>query len=107
MIDQCPREAEVIEAVMAGRPVGHGAGELGAHVAACGVCREVALVAGAIQDDYANARTEAVVPSAGHVWWRAQLRARQHRAETAGRPITCVQVVAGVLAACILFTMGG
>lgn len=107
MIDECAREAEVIEAVMAGRLLGPGAGELGTHVASCGVCREVAVVAGTIQDDFANARTEAVVPSAGHVWWRAQLRARQHLAETAGRPITCVQVVAGVLAGCALFTMGG
>jgi len=107
MIDECPREAEVVEAVAAGRMLGPGAGELGDHVSACAVCRDVAVVAGSIRDDYATARSEAALPSAGLVWWRAQLRARQQGAETAGRAITCVQGVAGVLAACALFTMGG
>ena len=41
------------------------------------------------------------------VWWRAELRARREVAERAARPITYVQAVAGSVAACLLFTLGG
>ena len=107
MIDECPREGEVVEAVMAGRWPGTSGTELVAHVGSCAVCADVVAVAGAIQEDYASARASAQVPSAGLVWWRAQLRARQRVAETAGRPITYVHAAAAVLAACLLFTLGG
>jgi hypothetical protein len=67
----------------------------------------VIVVAGAIRYDYESGRADVLVPSAGLVWWRAQLRARQQIAETAGRPITYVHAAAGALAAVLLFMLGG
>jgi hypothetical protein len=107
MIDQCPREADVVEAIAVGRWAGDGSTELASHAASCVICQEVALVAAAMRDEYESARAGARVPRAGLVWWRAQLRARQQVAETAGRPITYVQAAAGALAACLLFMLGG
>lgn len=107
MIDECPREGDVVEAFTAGRWPAGNAAELVAHVACCAICGDVVVVAGAIQDEYASTRASAQVPSAGLVWWRAPLRARQRVAETAGRPITYVHAAAAVLAACLLFTLGG
>jgi hypothetical protein len=107
MIDECPREADVVEAIIAGRWVALGATDLAQHAASCAVCRDVAAVGGAMRDEYEMAWAAAQVPSAGLVWWRAQLRARHQLAETAGRPITYVHAAAGTLAACLLFVLGG
>ena len=37
------------------------------------------------------------LPSAGQVWWRAELRARHEAARLAQRPVLAVQVVAAVV----------
>ena len=70
------------------------------------ICAETALVAAAIDDSREQLRAAAVVPDAGRVWWLAQLRARREAIQTAGRPITLIQVVAfacatGLLGACL------
>jgi hypothetical protein len=46
-----------------------------------------------------TSRCEARVPSAAHVWWRAQMRARQEAAAAAARPIAVAQGVAAASAA--------
>jgi hypothetical protein len=107
MIDECLREAEVVEAVANGAWPSACSADLKAHVASCAICSELAAVAGAIRGDCESARAHLQVPSAGLVWWRAQLRARQHNAEAAGRPISYVQAAAAVLAAGLLFMLGG
>jgi len=95
-IDECGREADVLEAVAFGRWPDHAA-ELRAHVAACAVCADLAEVAQALHDDRDAACREAPVPTAGMVWWRATIRARADAARTASRPITVAQ---GIAAAC-------
>ena len=107
MIDECLREAEVVESVANGAWPSASTADLKAHVASCAICGELAAVADAIRADCQSARAHLQVPSAGLVWWRAQLRARQQNAEAAGRPITYVQVAAGVFAASLLFMLGG
>jgi hypothetical protein len=107
MNDECLREAEVVEEIETGRWPAASPAELQSHAASCAICGDVVAVAKAIRDECESARAAIRVPSAGLVWWRAQLRARQHVAETAGLPITYVHAAAAVLAACLLFTLGG
>src|SRR5262245_52513735 len=99
MIDECPREADVVEAIAAGTWPMLGSTELAQHAESCPVCREVAAVGVELHRDYQATLAAAHVPSAGLVWWRAQLRARQQVVETAGRPITYVHAAAGAFAA--------
>ncbi len=107
MIEECPREADVLDAVSRGTWPDARTDDLAAHAAACAICRDVAEIAGAVRRDYEAARLEAQLPSAGLVWWRAQLRARQEGAAAADRPITIAQAAAGTAAAIVLFSLGG
>jgi hypothetical protein len=91
---ECVRENEIVEAVVSGRwPDACGA-DLRNHVSACHICKEVAVVAGALQEEHDTALAEARVPSAGLVWWRAELRARREGAKAAERPLTLVHSLA-------------
>lgn len=93
---ECEFEADVLAAAMQGRWPEHMDAELRAHVETCPVCADVAVAAGAIE----RVREQSVhIPDAGRVWWLAQLRARREAAETAGTPITAVQVIAFALGA--------
>jgi hypothetical protein len=96
---ECLREAEVLDEIGAGRWPERTPAALREHVAECEVCRDLALVASGLAADGDAARTAMAgvpLPSAGQVWWRAELRARQEKALLAQRPITAVQVVATV-----------
>jgi hypothetical protein len=96
---ECLREAEILDEIGAGRWPEQTPAALREHVAACAVCRDLALVAAGLAADGDAARTAMAgvpLPSAGQVWWRAELRARQEKALLAQRPITAVQVVATV-----------
>ena len=72
----CRFEADVLAAVAAGS-WDHAPEELKAHVTTCGTCSDLALVSQLLKTDHAAMVAEANVPSAGQVWWRAQMRARQ------------------------------
>jgi hypothetical protein len=101
---ECEFEAEVLAAVLQARwPESAGEG-LRAHVVECPICSDVAAIAGAIDESRQELRESAVLPDAGTVWWRAQLRARREAAVEAGRPITGAQVIAG---ACALGVLAG
>lgn len=105
-VHECAREAEVLEAVTAGRwPF---AGELQAHAASCPVCNDLVSVAAAFTEDTHDGLLRADVPPSGLVWWRAQRRARTDAARTAGRAITFVQVasIIGAIAAALAL-LGG
>jgi len=52
-----------------------------------------AIVADAIAREAALAGSEAQPPSSAIVWWRAQMRARQERAQLAEKPITIVHAL--------------
>jgi hypothetical protein len=97
---ECLREADVLDEIGAGRWPEAAPAALREHVAACPVCADLALVASGLQAEGAVARAELAsipLPSAGQVWWRAELRARQEKALLAQRPIAAVQIVAAVV----------
>ena len=79
----CVRESELLDAL--GR--GFVGAELDEHVASCGSCTELRLVAGALLDDRAQAMIEAPVPSAGTMWWRMRVRQLQEAQATARRSL--------------------
>ena len=101
---ECDREIEVVEAVTCGRwPVGAGE-ELQSHAASCPVCMDVVHVSLALTEDRSDALLSAHVPSAGLVWWRAEMRARRDAVERATRPMKIVEWTA---LACVLAAVAG
>jgi hypothetical protein len=106
-IIECNRETELVEAICTGRwPEGCDE-ELRRHAAACSVCADAVEVARAFQDDQAVASQEVRVPSAGLVWWRAELRARREAMRVAETPLKLfhafgVACGTGVLAALVV-----
>lgn len=92
---ECPREHDVLDAVVRG----HWPDELRAHAGVCSTCGDLAVVAEALQREHEDASQEARVPTAGQVWWRATMRRRAEAAAAAARPITLVQGLAGSCAA--------
>jgi hypothetical protein len=95
---ECVREAEILDAIAAGRWPHDAPAALTAHASACPVCADLALAASALHDDAAvSAQAPMALPSAGQVWWRAELRARHEAARLAQRPVLAVQVVAAVV----------
>jgi hypothetical protein len=93
--ETCPREGEVLEAVV----LGNWGDDLRAHAGGCPVCGDLATVAVAMRDERTEAWREARVPTSGQVWWRASRRARREAAARAARPITMLQALAGACAA--------
>jgi hypothetical protein len=106
-VDICPREAEVVEQVTRGGWPQCAEAELREHAAGCPVCADVVEIATLLRDEHAVACREAELPSAGLVWWRAELRARQEAARVAARPMTLVQGVAAACAVAALLTLIG
>jgi membrane protease YdiL (CAAX protease family) len=91
---ECDREQEIVEAVASGLWPDGCAEDLRNHIASCGVCNDVVVVALALQEERAGALGHVRVPPAGLVWWRAELRARQQAARAAERPMTLIQAFA-------------
>lgn len=99
-VQHCQRETEVLAAIRSGAWANPLNDALRRHVADCPVCAEVLLVARFLACD--DASVEAVLPEAGLVWWKAQMRARREAAERAAQPIAIAEKVAcawGLLAA--------
>lgn len=105
MTCECDREQDVLDAMAGGRWPGQCDEDLRAHVNACGTCRDLADVATALLSDQETACSEARVPPAGVVWWRAQLRAREDAARAAGRPVAFIQGVAASVAVWLLIAL--
>ena len=103
----CPREAEVFEAVAFGRWPAHAGAELRAHVAGCPVCRDVADVAPALHGDRQALMRASHPPTAGVVWWRATIRARAEATRTAMQPITLWQGIAAASIVGVVAALGG
>ena len=101
---ECPRESDVLMMVVTGRWPDRVPDELRVHVASCETCAELAIAARAIDEEAEATRPLSQdLPSAGTVWWRAQLRARQEAVRDAVRPMTAVHTLG--LAA--IFAVGG
>jgi hypothetical protein len=95
---ECVREAEILDEIAEGRWPAAAPAALREHAPRCPVCADLALTASALHDDAPDAHAAPLVlPSAGQVWWRAELRARHEAARLAQRPVLAVQVVAAVV----------
>jgi hypothetical protein len=96
---ECGYEKQFVNAICAGRWPSACDEELRNHVQSCSTCNDVVTVAGALQDDYsAVVSTHVQVPSAGLVWWRAELRARREAVRSAERPLRVVHALSGACA---------
>jgi flagellar biosynthesis regulator FlaF len=99
----CPREADVLEAIAAQRWPHRVDDALQAHVAACPVCADVALMVPLFAAERESALLDAVVvPPSQVVWFRAQARARADAARQAARPIAIMQAVGLASAAAVI-----
>ena len=110
-LSQCDREQEVLDALRSGRWASAWGEEIRQHVANCPVCAEVALVAREFQLEADLARAElrqpgAGLPSAGLVWWKAQLATRRAAEQRAAEPIVLVERLACVLGAVATLGLG-
>jgi hypothetical protein len=92
MTRDCARALEVA-AALAGGAFDGAEGDLASHARECACCADLVLVMTEFRAERARARREAVVPSAGLVWWRAQLRRRQKAAQAAAAPITALHLL--------------
>lgn len=90
---ECPREDELLAALQRTRELEACPAELQEHVAACASCASLADVVLRLLDEHHVATAHAPVPSAGTVWFRAQMRARHEAAQAAARPIGIVQAI--------------
>jgi hypothetical protein len=98
-LDHCERETEVLESVRAGCWPQACDDDLRAHVDQCPICAELIMVAEALRQEDAAARSEVTLPAPGFIWWKAQIRARHMADERAAAPINMAAQVAGVCAA--------
>jgi predicted anti-sigma-YlaC factor YlaD len=94
MTRECERSSDVVAAAIAGE-LSHAADtELRRHLAECEACRDLALVVSALRGERDRVRRVAPAPSAGLVWWRAELRERQEAERRAAAPVTLVHAAA-------------
>ena len=95
---ECGHEGDLVAAVTSGRWPSAVDQRLRDHVASCAVCAEVLQVAEAMTAIEQEALADTRLPSAGQVWWRAQVRARHDAATVAARPVMIAQAVGGAAA---------
>ncbi len=99
-MSSCTRETEVLELALIGQWPARANADLRAHVEACALCRDVALVAGAVADDRDQVVPVPQLPDPALLWFRAERRAREEAARRAGLPLLIVpaaMVVAAVV----------
>ncbi|PYQ30339.1 MAG: hypothetical protein DMF56_05865 [Acidobacteria bacterium] len=99
----CPRESEILDALMTARWPEACEDELRAHAQSCALCADLVLVATAITNDV----PEAHVPTSGVAWWRMQRRDREEAARAASRTITIVQASSILAAIAVVLTILG
>ena len=105
---ECPREADLLDALASNRWPERADAELRGHVASCAVCADVASVAMAFAADHEVAASEAAtLPSADLVWFRAQARARAEASRQAARPIAVMQAIGLASAAAVISLLIG
>ena len=90
----CPQEEEIRGLLDAGRWPLAAAPELLTHAESCRSCGEVVLVATSFRSARAVAAQSAQLPSAGVIFFRAQLRQRNAAIERINRPILWAQAFA-------------
>jgi hypothetical protein len=104
---ECVRERELVNAMTRESWPGNDVSNLRGHAQQCASCREVLELIQALRADRDAALSDAHLPSASYVWWRAQVRARLEAAHEAERPITVAQVLASVALVTLAISAGG
>jgi hypothetical protein len=92
----CPREFEIVQAVLTGRLQGDD--DMRAHTLTCDTCGDASVLATILRADRDTALGDVHLPAAGQVWWRAAIRARLEATTAAARPMTWAHGVAGACA---------
>ena len=87
---ECPREQDVINAIVTGRWPDRCDESLCAHAAECTVCKELVEVTSVMRLDRDGLHEEMSLPSAGQVWWRAAIRARLDASQRVAQPISWI-----------------
>lgn len=95
---ECPREQDVLDALAVNRWPDTCEEPLRAHVEACSVCADLVQIVVPLRDAGAEMPAASMLPTAGTVWWRAQIRARREAAREAAGPVTVAQAVGFVSA---------
>jgi len=85
---ECPREQDVINAIVTGQWPDRCEASLAVHAAECAVCKELVDVTSVMRLDRDSLHEEMSLPSAGQVWWRAAIRARLEASQRAARPFS-------------------
>jgi hypothetical protein len=96
---ECPREQDVINAIVSGRWPDRCDESLRAHAAACAVCKELVEVTSVMQLDHEALHEEMSLPSAGQVWWRAAIRARLEASQRVAQPLSWIFGISMAVAA--------
>lgn len=107
MITECAREAEVVNAVLSGAWPDRCDEALTEHASHCGICGEVAAVAGVIREANDYERRDVQVPVAGQVWWRAAVRARLEASHAATQPMTWLHGITAALVIGVVLAVAG
>jgi anti-sigma factor RsiW len=87
---ECPREQDVINAIVTGRWPDQCDEALCAHAAECAVCKELVEVTSVMRLDRDGLHEEMSLPSAGQVWWRAAIRARLEASQRVAQPMSWI-----------------
>ena len=102
----CPREREVTDLLHRGHWPQASPADLRNHVEDCRRCSDLVVVTQNLQTARTQALAKANLPTAGALWWRAQLRRRNQAIERIGKPLFGAQIFAGaaicLIAVCFL-----
>ena len=93
----CPRQQDVVNAVLGGTWPDRSDDSLVTHAAHCVTCAEVAQVSILLQEDVDHARIDVIVPAAGQIWWRAAVRARLESTHAAARPMSWMHAITAAI----------
>lgn len=97
----CTKEAEIKRLLALGHWPQAAPDELREHAQACLVCSDKILIAQAFRKARSASAAQAQLPSAGVIWWRAQLRKRNAAVERINQPILLAQVFAIAATLCL------
>jgi hypothetical protein len=86
----CDREQRILAAQRSGA----WEDDLRDHARDCPLCADVLVVAEFLQQEAIAAKDAPHLPSAGLVWWKSQLRAREMAVRRATRPLTVAMILA-------------
>jgi hypothetical protein len=98
----CAREREVVLLLELGQWPQASPEDLRVHVAGCRACGERVLLTERLHAARAAAMAEAQLPTAGALWWRAQLRRRNEALARVTRPMLGAQIFALAVAAVLM-----